>query len=84
MIQEHAETTSWACPCCGEHKVRVVDSRWSAVNNSFRRRRRCEGCGHRFTTYESEGRPEPSGGKYTIKQQLQRAVRILSRRVEKL
>ena len=39
------------CPYCGADDTRVIDSR-PAEDNSIRRRRQCEGCGRRFTTYE--------------------------------
>lgn len=40
------------CPSCGASDTRVIDSRPAEAGNSIRRRRECEGCGHRFTTYE--------------------------------
>ena len=40
------------CPYCGLDESRVVDSRPADDNNSIRRRRICDGCGRRFTTYE--------------------------------
>ena len=40
------------CPYCGFGQDRVVDSRESKEADSFRRRRECESCGRRFTTYE--------------------------------
>ncbi len=40
------------CPNCGRLQSRVVDSRQSEDGSSIRRRRECEGCGRRFTTYE--------------------------------
>ena len=39
------------CPYCGQDNTRVADSR-PADDNSIRRRRVCDGCGKRFTTYE--------------------------------
>jgi len=58
------------CPFCGQEKDRVVDSRPSQDGRSVRRRRECESCGKRFTTYEyieevpltvikNDGRREP-------------------------
>ncbi len=38
------------CPKCGSTKTRVTDSR--ETTNAIRRRRKCEDCGYRFTTYE--------------------------------
>lgn len=40
------------CPACGAHDTKVIDSRPAENGVSIRRRRRCETCGHRFTTYE--------------------------------
>ena len=40
------------CPFCGHEDTRVIDSRPAEDNNSIRRRRVCDECGKRFTTYE--------------------------------
>ena len=40
------------CPCCGHENTRVIDSRPAEENNSIRRRRVCDECDKRFTTYE--------------------------------
>ena len=40
------------CPCCGALDSRVLDSRPVEDGASIRRRRECEACGKRFTTYE--------------------------------
>ena len=40
------------CPYCGFGQDRVVDSRESKEADSIRRRRECESCNRRFTTYE--------------------------------
>ncbi len=40
------------CPFCGNLHDRVVDSREAKVGDTIRRRRECEKCGRRFTTYE--------------------------------
>ncbi len=40
------------CPYCQEDDTKVIDSRPADDNNSIRRRRQCERCGKRFTTYE--------------------------------
>ncbi len=40
------------CIYCGCEESRVVDSRSVEDGNSIRRRRECEKCGRRFTTYE--------------------------------
>ena len=41
------------CPYCGCDKIKVIDSRPSEENNAIRRRRQCEECNKRFTTYET-------------------------------
>jgi len=40
------------CPFCSADETRVVDSRLSDEGDSVRRRRECEVCGERFTTFE--------------------------------
>ena len=61
------------CPRCGHNDTRVVDSRLIRDGNTIRRRRACEKCEGRFTTYEhaelplptvikSDGRKEPWDG----------------------
>ena len=40
------------CPFCNAADTRVIDSRPADDNASIRRRRQCETCGKRFTTYE--------------------------------
>ena len=58
------------CPFCGNDDSQVKDSRPTEDNSAIRRRRQCEGCGGRFTTFEriqlrellvikSEGKREP-------------------------
>jgi len=58
------------CPFCGHEDSQVKDSRPSEDGAAIRRRRQCEGCGARFTTFEriqlrdltvikSEGRRQP-------------------------
>ena len=58
------------CPFCGHEDSQVKDSRPTEDNSAIRRRRQCEGCGARFTTFEriqlreltvvkSEGRRQP-------------------------
>lgn len=61
------------CPRCGHNDTRVVDSRLIRDGNTIRRRRACEQCEGRYTTYEhaelqlptvikSDGRREPWDG----------------------
>ena len=40
------------CPYCSADDTKVIDSRPADDNSSIRRRRQCEACGRRFTTYE--------------------------------
>ena len=40
------------CPACGHQSSKVVDSRPGPDGVEIRRRRECESCQHRFTTYE--------------------------------
>lgn len=40
------------CPFCSNENTKVIDSRPAEDNSSIRRRRACEECGKRFTTYE--------------------------------
>ena len=40
------------CPFCGYTDSKVIDSRPSADGSTIRRRRECQECGKRFTTYE--------------------------------
>ncbi len=40
------------CPFCSYPDTRVIDSRLTESNDCVRRRRKCEKCGKRFTTYE--------------------------------
>lgn len=40
------------CPFCGSFDNRVIDSRLSSGGEVTRRRRECEGCERRYTTYE--------------------------------
>lgn len=46
------EEKSVKCPYCNESDTKVIDSRPADDNSSIRRRRQCEKCGKRFTTYE--------------------------------
>jgi len=47
--------TTMNCPDCGDEQTRVIDTETSADGTSVRRRRECQRCSFRFTTYE---RPE--------------------------
>jgi len=85
------------CPFCGHDDSQVKDSRPTDDGAAIRRRRQCEGCAARFTTFEriqlreltvvkSEGRKEPFE-----RDKLMRSVSIAARkrpiepaRIEKL
>jgi transcriptional repressor NrdR len=47
------------CPACGEMDTRVIDSRGIKDSTEIRRRRQCDKCAHRFTTYERAERALP-------------------------
>jgi transcriptional repressor NrdR len=70
------------CPFCGHEDSQVKDSRPTEDNSAIRRRRQCEGCGARFTTFEriqlreltvlkSEGRRQPFA-----REKLERSVAV--------
>jgi transcriptional repressor NrdR len=72
------------CPFCGELEDKVCETRLSKDNSEIRRRRECEKCQRRFTTYErieesmplvvkSDGRREPFD-RTKIERGLQQAV----------
>ena len=46
------EDNGMKCPFCSQENTRVIDSRPADDNSSIRRRRLCDACGKRFTTYE--------------------------------
>lgn len=48
------------CPFCPRTDSKVIDSRLSKDGLIIRRRRECEGCGKRFTTYERVEEPLPA------------------------
>jgi transcriptional repressor NrdR len=74
------------CPFCGHEASQVKDSRPTDDGAAIRRRRQCEGCAARFTTFEriqlrdltvvkSEGRREPFD-----REKLLRSVAIAARK----
>jgi len=74
------------CPFCAHDDSQVKDSRPTEDGAAIRRRRQCEGCGARFTTFEriqlreltvlkSEGRREPFE-----REKLERSVAIACRK----
>lgn len=46
------KSASVRCPACGGLSDRVVDSREAEDGSAIRRRRECQSCGQRYTTYE--------------------------------
>ncbi|MCC6478526.1 transcriptional regulator NrdR [Sphingorhabdus sp.] len=74
------------CPFCGHDDSQVKDSRPTEDGAAIRRRRQCEGCGARFTTFEriqlreltvlkTEGRREPFD-----REKLERSVSVACRK----
>lgn len=41
------------CPFCNHEETKVIDSRLTGEGRQIRRRRQCNNCGERFTTFES-------------------------------
>jgi transcriptional repressor NrdR len=41
------------CPFCAHEDTKVIDSRLAGEGQQIRRRRECQACGERFTTYET-------------------------------
>lgn len=52
FMRKGEEEKKMKCPFCGEANTKVIDSRPADDNSSIRRRRQCEKCKKRFTTYE--------------------------------
>ncbi len=46
------------CTQCPSDDIKVIESRDVAEGQAIRRRRMCNNCGHRFTTYERLERPQ--------------------------
>jgi transcriptional repressor NrdR len=73
------------CPHCGSFDDKVIESRTLAGGEAIRRRRECNGCGYRFTSYERiddkqqfmvikrDGRREPFD-RHKIERGVQRAM----------
>jgi len=51
-LTQPIEAARMLCPFCGSEDGRVIDSRASEAGKAIRRRRQCNACGRRFTTYE--------------------------------
>ncbi|MDR2767374.1 MAG: transcriptional regulator NrdR [Treponema sp.] len=72
------------CPHCGNFDDKVIESRTLANGEAIRRRRECNGCGFRFTSYERieekpfmvikrDGRREPFD-RFKLEKGVQRAL----------
>ena len=74
------------CPFCGREDHKVLDSRPARDNTAIRRRRECEGCGRRFTTFEEVERPrlmvvKRSGGREEYdREKLLRSISLACRK----
>lgn len=68
------------CPHCHHADTRVVDSRETEAGQAVRRRRVCEACEQRFTTYERIEALVPVTVSARTGQTLQRAAGLTSRR----
>ncbi len=74
------------CPFCGSENTAVKDSRSAEDDNAVRRRRVCENCGARFTTFERVQLREimvvKRDGKRTLfdREKLQRSIMIALRK----
>ena len=53
VITYKQESSTMHCPFCGANSTRVIDSRLAAEGDKVRRRRNCNTCNERFTTYET-------------------------------
>lgn len=51
-MQDYVGGYSMKCPFCGVENTKVIDSRPADENSTIRRRRQCDSCKKRFTTYE--------------------------------
>src|SRR3954469_13832872 len=74
------------CPACQSTSTRGVDSRPPEPGDAIRRRRECEGCGGRFTTYERAEAPAVTVVKRDGKREAfdrQKLLRGLSRAANK-
>lgn len=52
MVPLQAGEIKMKCPYCENEDSKVIDSRHTEDGRAIRRRRECEQCGRRFTTYE--------------------------------
>lgn len=74
------------CPFCGHEEHKVLDSRPARDGTAIRRRRECEACGRRFTTFEEVERPrlmvvKRSGGREEYdREKLLRSISLACRK----
>ena len=74
------------CPFCGHSDTQVRDSRPTEDNSAIRRRRSCQSCGQRFTTFERVQLREltvvkKGGAREPLdRQKLERSMRIALRK----
>jgi len=54
------------CPKCKHLDDKVIDSRPARSGTTIRRRRVCQNCQFRFTTYERIARSKPRGGRRVL------------------
>lgn len=82
-MTRYADEGALLCPACGNAvSLRVIESRPVPDQQAIRRRRRCSGCGYRFTTKERvDDQPVPRDGVKPAIQALERAVEELKRKI---
>ena len=74
------------CPFCANENSQVKDSRPTEDNTAIRRRRQCDGCGARFTTFEriqlrEVGVLKADGGREPFdREKLMRSIQIACRK----
>jgi len=66
------------CTQCQSDDIKVIESRDVAEGQAIRRRRMCNSCGHRFTTYERLERPQLIVIKNDGKRELFNRAKLLS------
>ena len=66
------------CTQCPSDDIKVIESRDVAEGQAIRRRRMCNNCGHRFTTYERLERPQLSVIKNDGKRELFNRTKLLA------
>jgi len=74
------------CPSCGSTDSGVTDSRRTRDATEIRRRRKCESCGHVYTTYELiyDDRADTKGGLRIRLTCAQEDIKMLKQKIEML